>query len=63
MVRRVLSRPTVWMFSAALFLFTAGARHRMLTGGGHEAVEVSHRRVVDEGVGDHGCGLVWYGDE
>lgn len=45
------------------FLFTTGARHRMLTGGGHEAVEVSHRRVVDEGVGDHGCGVVWYGDE
>lgn len=43
------------------FLFTDGARHRMLTGGSHEAVEVSHRRVVDEGVGDHGCGAVWCG--
>lgn len=30
----------------------------MLTCGGYEAVEVSHRGVVDERVGDHGCGVL-----
>ena len=33
-------------------------RYDVLTCGGYEAVEVSHRGVVDERVGDHGCGVL-----
>lgn len=46
--------------SSVLLLLSCARRRRrmMLTGGGYEAVEVSHRRVVDERVGDHGCGVL-----
>ena len=30
----------------------------MLTGSGYEAIEVRHRGVVDERVGDHDCGVL-----
>ena len=41
----------VVLLVACMFMF-------MLTCGGYEAVEVSHRGVVDERVGDHGCGVL-----